>query len=240
MVMSQRRTGEQTKELLIDVGVTMLLQRGISAAVGHIRLQEVLRRAGLTSGAAYRLWPDQEAFQRDLAIAATRRRYDDPVAGTMERIGPLIADRQPLSTVVREGTAAHVESLERAGTSPFLIALTIRATAIADDDLRRASQLRHADSVRRFSVLYSSLIDDYGLTMRQGRSIDEFAGAMAALGEGFALQAIEGIPHPRMTGPDGAEWTLFGIGVWSLVHGFTHRRPAVAARSTMAGTQGST
>lgn len=221
--MTQRRTGEQTKELLIDVGLSMLLQRGISAAVGHIRLQEVLRRAGLTSGAAYRLWPDQEAFQRDLAIAATRRRFEDPTSGTMARIGPLVGEHQPLTTVVREGTAAHIESLECGGTSPFLIALTIRATAIADDDLRCASQERHADSVGRFAAVYASLMDAYGRVLRPGRSIEEFAGSMAALGEGFALQAIEGIPHPRMTGPDGAEWTLFGLGVWSLVEGFFTR-----------------
>jgi AcrR family transcriptional regulator len=227
---TQRRTGEQTKQLLIDVGLSMLLRRGISAAVAHIRLQEVLRRAGLTSGAAYRLWPDQEAFQQDLAIAATRRRFDDPVSGTMARIGPLINDHLPLTTVVREGCAAHIESLECGGTSPFLIALTIRATAIASDDLRRASQERHADSVERFAALYASLMDSYGRAMRPGRSIGEFAGSMAALGEGFALQAIEGIPHPRMPGPDGTEWTLFGLGVWSLVEGFTRVRddPALA------------
>lgn len=220
-MVAQRRTGEQTKQLLIDVGLSMLLRRGISAAVGHIRLQEVLRRAGLTSGAAYRLWPDQEAFQRDLALAATRRRFDDPTSGTMARIGPLISSGQPLSTVVREGAAAHIESLEGGGTSPFLIALTIRATAIASDELRLASQERHADSIARFAAVYASLMDLYGRPLRPGRSIEEFAGSMAALGEGFALQAIEGIPHPRMPGPDGTEWTLFGLGVWSLVEGFT-------------------
>ena len=30
---------------------------------------EVLRRVGLTTGAAYRLWGDQEDYQRDLAVA---------------------------------------------------------------------------------------------------------------------------------------------------------------------------
>lgn len=34
----------------------------------HIRLQEVLRRAGLTTGAAYRLWAKQNDY-RDLAVA---------------------------------------------------------------------------------------------------------------------------------------------------------------------------
>lgn len=47
----------------------MLLERGVSAGVGHIRLQEVVRRAQLTTGAAYRLWADQDDFHRDLGPA---------------------------------------------------------------------------------------------------------------------------------------------------------------------------
>lgn len=219
--MTARRSGEETKQLLIDIGVSMLLQGGISVAVGHIRLQNVLRRAGLTSGAAYRLWPDQEAFQQDLAVAATRHRNEDPVFNTMSRIGPMLAAGVPLITVVREGAAAHIESLERCDASPFLIALTLRATATASDDLRRVSQERHIESVQQFTDLYQHLMLRYRRRLRPGRCLHEFAEAMAALGEGFALQAIQGLPHPRVAGPDGAEWTLFGVSTWCLIQGFS-------------------
>lgn len=208
--MTQRRTGEQTRCLLLEIGVSMLLQRGVSAAVGHIRLQDVVRRAGLTSGAAYRLWPDQDAFHNDLAVAATRLRLDSPGSSTLNRIAPLIAAREPLTTVVREAAAAHIESLELGQPTPFLIALTLRATAIASDTLRAASQDRHANSVQQFSALYTTLLDAYDRQLRPGRDINEFAETMAALGEGFALHAIEGLQHLRTTGPDGTSWTLFG------------------------------
>lgn len=220
---AQRRTGEETKQLLIDIGVSMLLQSGISVAVGHIRLQNVLRRAGLTSGAAYRLWPDQEAFQQDLAVAATRHREGDPVANTMARIGPMLAAGEPLITVVREGAAAHIESLERLDASPFLIALTLRATATASDGLRQVSQERHAESIQQFTELYRHLMRRYRIRLCPGRCLQEFAEAMAALGEGFALQAIQGLPHPRVAGPDGAEWTLFGLSTWCLIQGFSEQ-----------------
>ena len=85
-----RRTGEQTKDLLIRTGLAMLLDRGITAGVSHIRLQEVVKRAGLTTGAAYRLWADQDAFHHDLAVAAARWRSDVPVAQTWGRIGDLV------------------------------------------------------------------------------------------------------------------------------------------------------
>ena len=50
-----RRTGDETRALLLRVGMQLLLERGVSAGVQHIRLQDVLRHAGLTTGAAYRL-----------------------------------------------------------------------------------------------------------------------------------------------------------------------------------------
>jgi hypothetical protein len=55
----------------------MLLERGVSAGVQHIRLQDV-RHAGLTTGAAYRLWADQSDYQRDLAVAMVRLRLSEP------------------------------------------------------------------------------------------------------------------------------------------------------------------
>lgn len=90
-----RRTGEQTKDLLIRTGIAMLLDRGTSAGVSHIRLQEVVRRAGLTTGAAYRLWADQDAFHHDLAVAATSWRSDAPAAETWRRIGELVSSHAP-------------------------------------------------------------------------------------------------------------------------------------------------
>ena len=49
-----RRTGDETRALLLRVGMQMLLERGVSAGVQHIRLQEVLRRraGSLRSGQA--------------------------------------------------------------------------------------------------------------------------------------------------------------------------------------------
>jgi AcrR family transcriptional regulator len=189
-----RRTGEQTKDLLIRTGLAMLLDRGISAGVSHIRLQEVVRRAGLTTGAAYRLWPDQDAFHHDLAVAAARWRSDLPVAGTWARIGELVARRAPLMEVVRQGAQAHVDTFDddersrQRSARSFLVALALRATSATWIDLRDASVARHGESVREFAALYSTLMAAYGLRPRDPFTVESFTVAMAALGEGFALQ----------------------------------------------------
>jgi AcrR family transcriptional regulator len=226
-----RRSGEQTKDLLIRTGLAMLLDRGVAAGVSHIRLQEVVRRAGLTTGAAYRLWPDQDAFHHDLAVAAASWRTDLPVAGTWARIGELVRTSAPLMEVVRQGTQAHVDTFDddersrQRSARSFLVALALRATSANWTDLRDASVARHTESVREFAALYRTLMAAYGLRIREPFTTERFTVAMAALGEGFALQSIQGIAHPhiRRAGPPGVgeDWTLFGLAVWALIEGCT-------------------
>lgn len=227
-----RRTGEETRSLLISTGMEMLLDRGISAGVAHIRLQEVVRRAGLTTGAAYRLWADQDDFHRDLAVAMARWRHDRPAESSVLAVEELLRSGKPLDEVIRLAAVRHVQSFDGDGGTGgsrtsrlFLIALALRATAQTWDDLKVASNERHEESVEEFVTFYRMLMSAYGFRMRTPYTIRDFAVAMAALGEGFALHAIEGLDHPMLTidvddeGPPG-EWTLFGICVRGLVHQF--------------------
>jgi AcrR family transcriptional regulator len=227
----ERRTAAETRSMLIETGIALLHERGVTAGVAHIRLQDVVKRAGLTTGAAYRLWPDQSAFHHDLAVAATGWRDDSPLTRTLGAIRQLVDDRAPLREVIRQATAAHVEALHGAdGNGPrpsnsFLTALALRAAAARSDDLRAASRARHRESVGSFTELYAVLLREYDRRMRPPFTLDHLAVAVAALGEGFALHAIEGEEHPVVTraaargGEEGdeEEWTLLGVAVDALV-----------------------
>ncbi len=231
-----RRTGDETRELLLRTGMEMLLARGVSAGVGHIRLQEVVQRAQLTTGAAYRLWADQDHFHRDLAIEVTR--YRD--VGSVELFRAVADDPRArgggLDRVIRLAAAAHVQSLagDRSRSSRvFLVALALRASSRCSDGLNAASAERHLDSVGEFAEVYGSLMRAHGYRMRAPLTVLDFAEAVAAMGEGFALQEIQGIPHP-VFGPstDGADvdldlsdgpWTLLGLTIRALVASFMVR-----------------
>jgi AcrR family transcriptional regulator len=203
--------------------------------VSHIRLQDVLKQAGLTTGAAYRVWSDQSAFHRDLAVAATRWRDDNPIASTVGAIRHLVDDGAPLREVIRQATGAHVDGLDhpivddgRAST-PFLTTLALRATASHDADLQAASRARHVESIDSFEELYTMLLAVYHRRMRSPFTLRHLTIAVAALGEGFALQAIEGEPHPVLALPGAGDddndkpddWTLMGTVVWAIVEAMT-------------------
>ncbi len=242
-----RRSGEETRQLLLRTGMEMLLTRGVSAGVQHIRLQEVVRRAELTTGAAYRLWADQDDFHRDLAVAVTRWRDVAPVAETRKIIDDPAQAGAGLDEAIRLAAAAHIRAVSGADSRSsrlFLVALALRASARTWDDLTSASVERHLESVAEFEEIYTQLMSMHGYRMRAPLTVRDFTVAMAALGEGFAVHAVEGIPHPVYRAADhptdhrptdhpgdaielpGGDWTLFAVAVRALVQGFmTCRRP---------------
>jgi AcrR family transcriptional regulator len=231
-----RRTGEQTKALLLRVGMQMLIEQGVSAGVQHIRLQDVLRRAGLTTGAAYRLWGDQTDYQRDLAVAMVRLRVSSPTETARAAVEGLIASGAEGDEVIRAAAETHVRATMQRESDPtavldsraFLIALALRTTAETWPELREASIERHRESIDAFADFYRQLMAAYGLRMREPLTLQDFTQAMAAAGEGFAVRALEGVEHPTYEIPGDAEvpagsWTLFGLTVRALVREFMIR-----------------
>ncbi|GAT71750.1 hypothetical protein MHM582_0214 [Microbacterium sp. HM58-2] len=223
-----RRTAEQTRRLLIAIAMDLVLTRGVTSGVAHIRLQEVLRIAGLTTGAAYRIWADQEDFQRELAAAVIRCRIDEPTASTREVV---CGEGWPehLDDVIRRGAERHMatfapENRSEVSSRIFLAALALRATAQASDRLIAASRDRHERSIAEFTAFYAEAMCRYGMRLRGTYTMTQFTTAMAALGEGFALQALEGLEHETVTrsapGRADESWTLFGAAVAGLVREF--------------------
>ncbi|MFT4051139.1 MAG: hypothetical protein QM677_02680 [Microbacterium sp.] len=244
-----RRTGDETRALLLRVGMQMLLERGATAGVQHIRLQEVLRRAGLTTGAAYRLWADQSDYQRDLAVAMVRLRLSNPADHLRSRLDELLAADVSGDEIIRAIGDAHVhmsradfeDPAEALDARQFQIALTLRATARTWPELADASRRRHVESIAAFAELYAHLMEEYGMRMRSPLTVTDFAEAVAALGEGFAVHSLEGFAHPHYDAQDDDEipagrWTLFALTVRALVNEFM--TPAAAGAAAAGGSPG--
>lgn len=228
----RRAMGEESchsRRLLLDTGIELLGERGVTSPVAHIRLKDVVTRAGLTTGAAYRLWDYQEDFHVDLAASAMRRR--DGVA--TERIAAAIADlldaAAPLEEIVRVASDAHVDlyatDAEPSVASSFLVMLALRSAAQSHEELQAASRERNAGSLDSFIDLYTVLMDRYGRRPREPFGVRDLAVAIAALGEGFAIQAIEGEDHPRVKRRDSdglyRDWPVLGVAIMGCVEAFT-------------------
>ena len=251
-----RRTAEETRRLILEAAIQLLLERGATAGVQHIRLQEVLRSVGLTSGAAYRIWADQNDFHRDLAVEMVSMRFAPPVAGAASAIQDVLVSGEAIDDVVRiaaldfvtRASKFHLEPESR-DSHAFITALALRTAAGAWPELRTAAAERHRESIATFAEFYGALLQRFGLRVRSPLTIVDFTEAMAALGEGFAVRAAEGLDHPTYDIPADAElpsgdWTLFGIGIRGLLAAFTipitddEASPGRSAEPPAAGVAG--
>lgn len=210
-----RRSAESTRALLIDTGIAMLHERGPSAAVAHIKLKDVLDRVQMTTGSAYRIWDDQGAYHRELAIAAVQWRDRDSAADTIAAVEPALRGGMSWQEMARRGAAANLWQFPE--NTAFLTMLALRASAYGDPELTAASRQRHQEAATAYSEVYQAVIDGAGHRLRAGFRMADFAAAMAALSEGFGVQSATGEPHPHLqltadaSAVGDVDWTLLGV-----------------------------
>jgi len=219
-----RRTPAQTRELILDTALRLLHEQGPSAGVSHIRLSEAVGRAGLTTGAAYRLWNDQQAFHDELAVTAMRWRDAESTARTEQAIGPVMTAGAPWQEVIRRGSEANLQTFP--DEMAFLTMLALRVSAYRQPKLVAASQHRHQEAMQAYGRLYTTVLTVYRRRMRAPFTLEHLCSAFAALAEGFQVQAACGEPHPRVhieqSDPQtGAEWTLLAVAAEALLERMT-------------------
>ena len=169
-------------------------------------------------------------------------RFAPPVASAASAISEVLESGGSLQDVARTAALDHVTYTSKFHTEPasrdshaFITALALRTAAGAWPELRVASADRHRGSIAAFAEFYAALLQRFGRRVRSPLTIVDFTEAMAALGEGFAIRAAEGLDHPEYDIPEDAElpsgrWTLFGIGILGLVEAFTVEASEQAAR----------
>lgn len=227
-----RRTPEQTRRLLLDAGLELLHEHGAAPGVGHIRLQDVVARAGLTTGAAYRIWDNQGEYHRDLAVEAVSWRERPSIEATVNSIRHLIDSGAPLPEIVRVGCDANLH--EFPDSLGFLLTIAVRAAAPADDVVLAASRHRYDEGLEAFEELYDAILHWSRRRMVAPLELDHFTRVAAALSEGFALHSITGATHPRVRvqapGDDRErDWSLLGLAVMTMIDLMTEPIDAVSA-----------
>ncbi|MBA3984471.1 MAG: TetR/AcrR family transcriptional regulator [Acidimicrobiia bacterium] len=216
---------------MLDAGIDLLHETGVVTGVTHIKLARVAKRAGYTTGAAYRFWPTQEDFHRDLAIAALEWRDRSSIADTIASIRPVVDGGAPLLEVLRTGAEANVHRFP--AETDFFITLALRASAVhASGELVEASRTRVEEGLQSHVELYEALMAMFGRRPRPPYTSYHLASVLAALAEGFAIQDVGG-EHQHLDRPDlgkgiGSDWTLFGSATQAVVEHFTE--PIDAAR----------
>ena len=229
--MAARRTLDETRTLLLDAGVDILLHDGVSFAVAGCSLIDVCRHAGLkTSGSAYKIWPNQEDFRVELLRHAL-----DASTSDSPTIRPIMAnlansdDRPSSEELIRSIAAINIGFYIGAPTFHLFLALWCEAGS----DPVMAALIHESDerALNAFAQIYEIVADAYELDWVAPFDSRLLATTLAALMEGLAIRARyapDSVPTDlvRATGLDGAEqqWHLAACGVAAIVAKFLRPR----------------
>ncbi len=242
----QRHSRDEIRELLLDVGGSILREEGLGSGAEAVTFKKAFDRLEQTTGirltngsVIQRVWRNQAEFQADVLVAIVLEGIEDEVDLTLGAVAPLLATvdlttpegrEEAMRELCRVGGAANLNVMRRSNNWPMWIGVWGLVTSREPLDYReRIAQALVSgchDFDDRIEEVYTAMVAFLGYRLRERFTLRQFAVAVDCLGQGCGLRDriddanLEGIARP--TGPGGAmqEWTLFAVGFESLVRQF--------------------
>jgi hypothetical protein len=207
----RRRPKLQTKQAILDTAVEMIDSDGIPERV-DLRLSSVLGRMGLTTGAAYNIWANQEEFQRDLGLA---------LLSDLSWAGPEVnaIDFEPRDNDPEAELKRLAKLYFKALTSRerYFVALQFWGVRQPSADLQDAILQGFRSNEERWAQFYSLGLDWAGLQLRSPFTMAEFANAVAMVTEGAAIR--------HRFDPEALESDLYSEMLVAILRHFTEAKP---------------
>jgi AcrR family transcriptional regulator len=228
-----RVPADELRQRMLDAGRELALEAGAALTIEHLRLEQVIQRAGVPRSSAYRAWPYKEDYIDDLLsyLAGAGGWFSGrPVLApeTFRAVKQVLADnsallaspegrRALLLEVVRVTSAANYHMLSDSGPWRLHMALvaTLGSTRSGAARTKIAAALEDAQATSRDSLvaMFGFLATRIGLRMRDpARTVEHLQLAGGLLVQALALRNTqvraatgdaEGSPRPAGAAADG-------------------------------------
>lgn len=228
-----RLTDKETERRMLETAARALSRTGLTVSLDHIRLEDVIREAGVSRSTAYRRWPSKDQFLGDLLLELAHASKPMATTGTAEASAAirdvLLAHldllgedggRQRLAAeVIRQTAPLDLRRILAAPEWHTYLALTATASSLPAGELRDRVRAALAESEQTFTagIAHSHRVVAglLGLRQREGSSLtfEVLAHLVNATMRGFVIKAMvsPGLADQTVPGP------LHGVaGPWSL------------------------
>lgn len=236
---------EEVRNRLIQSAIERLRISGVESGLDAITLDGAIVDADVPRGMSYKIWQDdtltpQEAFRRatvlellsmpaTAGLPATRELTEKLFAEYRDTIehGDLAQRKATFREMVRVVGGFNYLAMEESSNWQLYAALRTAAISRPDADPALIDVLRASEQylIDEYSLLYADVCEVFGLELRDGLTIEQFAAASYAANEGLA-QRITNEPARRNiqlpSGPDGEmqDWSLFAVAFEALIERF--------------------
>jgi len=238
---SKRLSAAETRDLLVQEGHRLLLERGSNSDPIGVELSEAIANSEVPRSSAYRAFKHdtlsaQEAFTEALAMSLiSAETHGDTEAVTTAALTLLASepeifdDGSPeelavfLRKMIRVVISANIETLQRSKLVWVYLA-TLASVGQTPDPANHplAPTLRSADRTDEMVGLYRDLAELFGLRLRTGWTWSRLDAAVSAcvMGTGARMGLVDDLSGiMRATGPGGEieEWSACGALVEGLM-----------------------
>jgi hypothetical protein len=246
-----RHSREEIRQLMMDAGRSILVERGLGAGAGELTFKRVFERIESTSGVRLtnasvirRVWENQAQYQDDVLLSvALAGDTGGDMGETAAALLPALAEfdlstvdgrLRGLTEVCRTGGAASLQAL--VGSRNWSVWVGVWVLGVTSPSSERGRRIRLAlfegyeATTDMWSELHGALLDHLGFRIRAPFTLRQFTVSVGALVEGCALRAgadQDGSVLERPTGPGGRpqEWTLFAVGLEALAMQYVELAP---------------
>lgn len=242
----RRYSDDETRELTVRAGLDLLSTTGLTVSVDHLRLEDIIQRAGVSRSAVYRIWPSKEHYAASLLLRVAELTtpsgvpFDEQTVRMVQRMASdnaaLLATpegrHELLVELCRVGAEQNFSMMRDAPEWRSYVALNATLMSISDPDLHDAMlcamQSAEKGYADRMTAFYRQAAAMLGYKPRA--DIPDPFGMISTLGysviKGMALTDMVR-PEAAETGfvgnPFGvsrnAEWTITAVGFTALVVG---------------------
>jgi AcrR family transcriptional regulator len=248
---NRRLSDRETEQRMLQAAMAMVHRTGLTVSLDHLSLEEVIRDAGVSRSAVYRRWPYKDLFFSDLLKELAKDATPPIVAGELELIRRIVADRQSwletpelrhglVTELFRQLALFDFEAVH--GSTEWRTYLALHATflSLADGQLRDQVQAILARSEQNRIALIAAAWErlagllGYRLRPELAISYETIATLLTASLRGLVIMALAtpGIASYRARArPFGAvetaEWSQAALGTASLAWACLEPDPAV-------------
>ena len=238
-VVRRRRTRDETRELLLEAAVRLVMTRigGDSAVpvnpLADVLITDVLDEANsalraadpgartMTTGAAYNIWPAQADFQADLLS----RVLEEAATPGIERVRAAtlngLARQLPWRTVLAD--TIEVDYRESFDEPSMFLMIGLAALA-APGDVVAGERLANERYVADTGELLAAIVRYAGRRFRAGRTIEDLVWAIEALEVGYLLRMRVDPAIPLRPDTDGV--SALSAAAAGIVEAFTEAETA--------------
>jgi AcrR family transcriptional regulator len=238
---SARRTRTEVEQLMLDTASRVVLERGLTVGFDHLRMDDLIREAGVPKSSVYRRWPTKELFLADFLpllaypLSSMGAAYDEQTQKVATQVLQTnvhrMGTREGRIAVVREAVRLAVDqnfaAMNKDGRWRAYAALVATASNSDDEGIRNAVTRAVKDADQSFvgamATFYDQILPWAHARFREGVTSMHLAATGAAVVEGLVSRngINPDLANPKIQGPalDGGtvEWSLAATGFFGVL-----------------------